>query len=54
MSKRDVLQEKRLELAILEADVRIEDLEAEIEKVKAKKLETEDALSQLKNPEEVV
>ena len=47
MSSREALNKMRLELAVMEADVRIEDLEAEIEKVKAKRAETQEKLEEL-------
>ena len=46
---RKKLQIKRLELAVDEAEIRILDLEAEIEKVKASRTQTQKALEELKN-----
>ena len=48
MGLREKLNVKRLELALMEADVRVEDLLAEIEKVKAKRLITEEGLEEAK------
>ena len=48
MGLRETIAIKRGELALMEADARIEDLSAEIEKVKAKKHETEEGLKKLK------
>ena len=47
MGLRETIAIKRGELALMECDVRIEDLSAEIEKVKARRLETEEGLKKL-------
>jgi len=48
MDLRQTIAIKRGELALMEADARIEDLESEIEKVKARRVETEEGLAKLK------
>ena len=49
MGLREKIEFKRLELSIMEADVRVEDLEAEIEKLKTKRSEMAIKLEELKN-----
>jgi len=52
MGIREELAVKRLEISLMESDVRVEDLEAEIEKVKEKKAITEKGLSELREVSE--
>lgn len=49
---RKELELKRYEIAVMEADVKIMDLEAEIEKVKERKKITQNKLEKLKKGEE--
>ena len=47
MGIREELAQKRLEIALMEADVRIEDMEAEIVKIKERRAETETKLKEM-------
>ena len=48
MGLREEIATKRLELSVMEADVRVEDLEAEIDKIKERKVEMVEKLKELK------
>ena len=48
MGIREELAVKRLEISLMEADVRVEDLMAEIEKVKERRIATEQSLKEIK------
>ena len=48
MGLREELAIKRAELALMEADVRVEDLSAEIEKIKANRAITEEKLKEMR------
>jgi len=49
MGIREELVIKRLEISLMEADVRIEDMQAEIEKIKERRNETEQKLKGVLN-----
>ena len=47
MGIREEIAKRRLELSVMECDVRVEDLQAEIDKIKERKIETELKLKEM-------